>query len=478
MKDQRALKAKSLLLVTMQLGLSVLLAVPPCSAAENRPETTTTTTTTTTTETETETAAGRSLSYVNRAILLQLIKLARFNIRFHQEANRHQKWRTYAYASGREAGTAVSLASSLIDLKQRIRGLDDPSLISRNAQKNAVITSLIGNSISGSASGLELAQNSFMMLRARKLGYSPGDSLAFVKKIVETTDALFTERAQIIQRSTINLEARQDFYSLEERLMRRIRQQLLFEFCNWSCHSRDLAWRENIFYSLDALQNYTRVSASIVALKGFSQPNLGGAVAISTVVANSTATINPLLASLVGLTLRKYQHRKLAHELQIERPANADFSLVDLAMNSKDLPEETESKLLQEVAVLGDQSERLDRALDRENGDIERYRRVAQQQTIAGPLIGLTSIPGAVLGTLAFYNYQDNRDATNKMLFAGRLSTLSGQTYALIQTPATIIAGAIKARKLKKTGQHPAQLLDARLKNLAILEEKLRMTAP
>ncbi len=464
LKDQRAVRAKTPILVAMQLALSLLMAMPPCLAEQPAAEAVP--------------ISERQLAYVNRAILLELIKLARFNIRFHQEANRHQKWRTYLYASGREAGTAVSFASSLIDLKERVRGLDDPSLISRNAQKNAVITSLIGNSISGSASSLELAQNTWMMFKARKLGYSPKASLAFVKQIVQTTDTLFAERAKIIQRSKTTLEARQEFYSLEEQLMRRIRQQLLFEFCNWSCHSRDLAWRENIFYSLDALQNYTRVSASIVALKGFSQPNLGGAVAISTVVANSTATINPLLASLVGLTLRKYQHRKLAHELQIERPANADFSLVDLAMNSKDLPEETESKLLQEVAVLGDQSERLDRALDRENGDIERYRRVAQQQTIAGPLIGLTSIPGAVLGTLAFYNYQDNRDATNKMLFAGRLSTLSGQTYALIQTPATIIAGAVKSRKLKKTGQHPAQLLDARLKNLAILEEKLRMTAP
>ncbi|HNM51000.1 MAG TPA: hypothetical protein PKN86_14895, partial [Candidatus Obscuribacter sp.] len=88
MKDQHALKAKSLLLVTMQLGLFVLPAVPPCSAAENRPETTTTTTTTTTIATSTSTAtaeaaAERTLSYVNRAILLQLIKLARFNIRFH-----------------------------------------------------------------------------------------------------------------------------------------------------------------------------------------------------------------------------------------------------------------------------------------------------------------------------------------------------------------------------------------------------------
>ncbi|NJL72794.1 MAG: hypothetical protein HC888_15160 [Candidatus Competibacteraceae bacterium] len=233
-----------------------------------------------------------------------------------------------------------------------------------------------------------------------------------------------------------------------------------------------------MFYLLDALQNYTRVSASIIGLKGFSQPNLGGAAAISTVVANSTATINPILSSLVGLSLRKYQYRKLSRELQIERPASADYSLIELAANSKDLPEEMETKLLQEVAVLGDQSERLDSALDRENGDIERYRRVAQQQTIAGPLIGLTSMPGAVLGTLAFYNYRSNRDATNKMLFAGRLSTISGQTYALIQTPATIIAGAVKATKLKRKGQHPEQLLDERLKNLALLEERLRMTTP
>ena len=98
--------------------------------------------------------------------MLEFIKLARFNIQFHQEANRHAAWRILAYAAVRESGTAVSFASSLIDLRQRVRGLDNPSLISHKAIKKAIDTSLIGSAVSGAASGIELAENTWVMLGA------------------------------------------------------------------------------------------------------------------------------------------------------------------------------------------------------------------------------------------------------------------------------------------------------------------------
>lgn len=415
---------------------------------------------------------------IDKELFLQLISLARFNTVFRQDANYHQQSRFLTYAAGREAGTAVAFASSLMDMKQRVRGLSDPSRIQRNALKNIVTTSLVGSAISGTASGLELAQNTWVMFKAGKKGFSPGDSIAFVKGVVDKTDALFAQRASLVASYDDDMERRRHICKLEADTMHRIRQQLLYEFRTWSCHSRGQAWRENTFYVIDTAQNFTRMGGAIVGLKGFNHPHLGGTAAISALVANSAATLNPIICSLAGYSVKKYQLMKLARAFPIERPGLPDQALSDLKAQDPVYSDDVDSKMLNEVIALNDRSERIDINLDRENTDLERLRRVAQQQTVAGPLIGLTSMPGAILGTLAFYQYRTNRDATNKMLFAGRLSTLSGQTYALIQTPATIIAGAIKARKLKKTGQHPAQLLDARLKNLAILEEKLRMTAP
>lgn len=417
------------------------------------------------------------ISSIDRTLLLELIKLARFNIRFRQEANRHQKWRALTYAAGREAGTAVAFAASLSDLKQRVRGLDDPSLISRNALKNVVTASLVGSAISGSASSLELAQNTWMILQAGQNGYSPKASTAFVKNIVFTTDKLFEQRERLVSVMPQDLKQRR-IYEVESDLLEHIRQQLLFEFCSWSCHSRGQAWRENTFYSLDAMQNFTRMSAAIIGLKGFSQPGLGGAAAVTTVVANSVATVNPLVCGLVGLSMRKYQQKKLAREFARPRPILATEALAELKVKIVDRENDSEAKLLEEAVSLGDKSERLDLAINRENKDIERLRRVAQQQTIAGPIIGLTSIPGAVLGTIAFYDYRFDRVTTNKLLFAGRISALAGQSFALVQTPYTVIAGRIKNGKLKRAGILPEQMLAERLKNLDHLEAQLLVKQP
>jgi hypothetical protein len=420
----------------------------------------------------------QQISAINRSLLLELIKLSRFNIHFHQEANRLQKWRTLSYAAEREAGTAVSFAGSLIDLKQRIRGLDNPARISRNEIKNAITTALVGNAISGTASSLELAQNTWVMLKAREHGYSPRTSLEFVKAIVKNTDTLFSQREQLVATTPPQPEQTQHLYELEARLLRRIRQQLLYEFATWSAHSRARAWRENTFYSIDALQNYTRMSASIIGLKGFGNPHLGGPAAISTLTANCAATLNPIICGIAGRSMRHYQLKKLAKEFSVNQPMLPSKSLAELKLYDKDSLSEREIKLLDEAMFLGDKSERLDITLNRESADIERLRRIAQQQTIAGPLIGFTSVASATLGTVAFYDYRFDRVTTNKLLFAGRISGMTGQAYALIQTPYTIVSGIIKKRQLEQKGEATPQLLAARLKNLDHLEELVKSTFP
>lgn len=423
--------------------------------------------------TATEFASSEPLKPIDRALLLELIKLARFNIRFHQEANRHPEWRTLMYAAGRESGTAVSFAGSLIDLKQRVRGFDNPALISKNALRDVVVNTLVGSTISGSASAIELTQNAWVMLAAREQGYSPKASVNFVKNVVATTNKLFEERARI---SNTNPSQRERLvHQLENALLHRIREQLLFEFQNWSCQSRGQAWRENTFYGLDASQNFVRMSAGIIGLKGFSHPNLGGSVAIISIAANSIATLNPIFAGLAGLSIRKYQFKKLSEELSVEQTIRApDHSFEELKRLQKGLAMEKQARALDEAIELSDKSERLDAVLNRETKEIEELRRVAQQQTIAGPLIGLTSLPGPIMGTLAFYNYRKERITTNRLLFAGRISGLSGQAFALVQTPTTLIVGMLKNRRLKQRGELPSQLLEQRLNNLDALENEVK----
>src|SRR5262245_60123829 len=116
---------------------------------------------------------------IDRELFLELVKLAKFNIHLHLEANRHQPWRALTYPVFRESGTAVGFAATLSDITQQARGIENLANVSRGQLKNAVRCGITGSAISGSASALELAQNSWVMLKARQKGYSPARSLSF-----------------------------------------------------------------------------------------------------------------------------------------------------------------------------------------------------------------------------------------------------------------------------------------------------------
>ncbi|MBY0358314.1 MAG: hypothetical protein K2W82_09965 [Candidatus Obscuribacterales bacterium] len=397
----------------------------------------------------------------DRAIFIELVKMAKFNLHFHLEANRHQKWRGLSYPIGREAGTSLTFAATLIDLKQQARGLNNPANISRNELKNALVCGITGNALSGSASSLELAQNTWIMLKEREKGHSPKRSLTFIKNIVAETDRLLEIRAQL-EKEEPSLERRK-IIDLETKLIQRIRQQLLFEFGTWSCHSRDQAWRENTFYSLDALQNFLRMSAGVMALKAFEQPHLARSSVIFALVSNSLATVNPIVRNYAGIAIRKHQRRKLAKEIQFERPSMTSTELDDL---QQQLSLETNQDWLRKVSILNARTEKLDAALDRETKDINRYRQIAQQQSISGPLIGLTGVASSTLATVAVYGYPHDPTTAIRLGFAGRITQGTGQAYALINTPYTIIKGMIRSHRLSKRGELPSQILQERLKRL------------
>ena len=406
---------------------------------------------------------------VDKALFLEMVKLAKFNIHFHLEANHHQKWRTLTYPAARESGTALTFSATLIELNQQSKGLDNLKRISRTELKKAVTCGITGNAISGTASALELAQNTWVMMKAREHGYSPKRSLEFVKNIIANTDRLLETRERLAT-EVVSSERRQ-VVDLETKMVRTIRQQLLFEFGTWSCHSRDQAWRENTFYTLDSLQNYTRMSAGIMAMKAFGNPQIARYAVITALTANSVATLNPIIRNLAGIAIRKHQERKLKTIFPFERPELPSNELDALQERLSTEEHQRQHPVdhqawLRKVAALNQRSEKVDVVLNRETKDIERYRQVAQQQSVSGPLIGLTGVAGATLATVAVYGYPRDFETVNKLGFAGRITQGTGQAYALINTPYTIARGLIRNRDLRRRGELPTQLLQERLDRL------------
>jgi len=413
-----------------------------------------------------------TLVAIDRELMLKLIDLARFNIHFHHEANHHQRWRNWSYPLAREAGTSLSLSNTLTDLSARAEGLDNPKNVSRTAVLNGNICGTIGAAVSASASSLELVQNGLVQLHAHSLGYTSHASVMHVLSEVNEIDQLRQRREEIVKHLTKPNERR--VRTLEAIVFHEIEEQLLFEFRKWNCYSRELTWRENVFYSIDAAQNFTSMTSAILSVAANSNRQLRGPSAITALIAASGATVSPIIAEAAGTVMDRYQRRKLSKYFPLKKPVlPADVSLDTLnALRSGKKSEEDID--LSHISLLTSKALGMDQALEGDIRAIHRLRAVAQQQLVPGTLIGLTSVTRATITTVADYSYPNNARKSDRLLFAGRIPQAVGQSCAIVITAGTQMLGMKKDRELRQRQALPSQIFDRRLKDLDELEAFVR----
>jgi hypothetical protein len=422
-----------------------------------------------------------TVARIDRRIMLECIKLARFNAQYHDGVNRKNFAQEWLYPMQREAGTALAFSNTIVDIRQRARGLKDPSLISRTAQKKGLECALIGQAITGTSSAVQLLQNFNHTRIATKNGFSPAAATATVKGFVTNIDAMLAERNRLV--AAENLVRSKELYELQGRLLAHIKNQLLFEFKNWSVGSRFTEWSEDTFFAIDSAQGYTQMSSSLCSLQGFSKREYGGAAAITGLVGNALVTFNPIIRTAVGHTVARIERKRLDKIFPQGRPRKIDDVLAEcnLTIDPRDV-DETSSLETKELAFLIRRTEELDGPLDKEVQHVVNLRRIADQQAISGPLIGLAGVTRSVLNTVAYYqstpsgsaNYERTRVVSNQLNLSGRIVQSTGQAYSLMNTPYTEVKHFLYKRRLRKAGQLPKQLLAQRLTRLDELEKRVK----
>lgn len=406
--------------------------------------------------------ARKAVFELDRSIILECADLARFRLRFHMQANRTGFWRSWIYPIEQQTGTSLSFANTLTDLSQRARGLHDPDKISSTSVKGGLACAITGQTITATSSSIELLHNGYVAWRAAQNGFSPGKSETFVRHSIEKIDRLLAERESVLSANPDlpNLKSLQ----LQGRLLKHIRNQLLYSFKNFSARSREQAWSENTFYAIDTAQALLQFSASCMSLKGYTDRKYVGLAAVTNIVANSMVTSNPIIRTAVG---RYIAHRQLKH-LERVFPQTKPRTMKQLKEKWQDFadvfPEDprmafdTSDATIRELAFLCMQSQVVDQSLKRETNEINRLHRVADQQAIAGPIIGLFSLARSTCSTVSYFQYPDDRVRANQISFAGRISQACGQTYSLIATPRAKIKSVLYQRKLAREGKLPSQI--------------------
>lgn len=158
-----------------------------------------------------------------------------------------------------------------------------------------------------------------MAWTAAQNGFSPGKSEATVRQLVQKIDKLLLEREKILEDNSASLPELKTL-QLQGRMLKHIRNQLLYSFKNFSARSREQAWSENTFYANDAAQALLQMSASCMSLKGFSDRKYIGLAAVTNVVANSLVTSNPIIRTAVGRYIAHKQLKHLTKEFPQEKP--------------------------------------------------------------------------------------------------------------------------------------------------------------
>ena len=129
---------------------------------------------------------------------------------------------------------------------------------------------------------------------------------------------------------------------------------------------------------------------------------------------------------------------------------------------------------IEELELLIDSAIKTDAMIDKQAIEIERLERVATQQAVSGPAIGLLSLSQKILGVVSFYGYRNDPLTSNRIRFAGRIPQMVGQGYSLVETPRTQIAGYIKNARLRRKGELPSQELNNRLVELDKIENQVK----
>lgn len=409
-------------------------------------------------------AVRRQIFEYDRSILLECADLARFRLRFHAQANRSGFWRSWIYPIEQETGTGLSFCNTLTDLSQRARGLNDPDKISRTSVKNGLACAVTGQTITATSSSIELLHNGYVAWSAAQSGFSPKKSEAIVRLSIEKIDRMLAQRERLLASNPAIPRLRS--LELQGRLLQHIRNQLLYSFKRFSVQSREQAWSENTFYAIDVAQALLQMSASCMSFQGFTARKYIGLAAITNVVANSLVTINPPFRTAVGRFIAAKQRRHLEKAFPQEKPHTMPQlkkqweDLADIFPEDAKVAFDTTDVTIKEVAFLCMQSELVDQSLNRNAAEINRLHRVADQQAVAGPIIGLFSLARSTGATVAYYGCPNDRIKANRINFGGRISQTFGQTYSLIATPKAKIKSILYQRKLRKHGELPSQIYE------------------
>ncbi len=342
--------------------------------------------------------------------------------------------------------------------------------------KSAFILSIVATALDASSSLIEMSSNGYTAIKNIKKKLSPKDSVNNTKSRIETIDALFAKRQELIDRNPDS--SRNGVNAAETRVLKNYRDWCLAEYADVYATVKSSQSSYNIYYAIDMASAGWYLASSALGLKALNAKHekLGGPACYTAIVGDGLGITAVPLSTWGGNWLYSYYRNKLKKQLkeelkdtEIEAKASLENLNKELASADIGLLESTKS-LRDRIAVYVLWYSRYDKNLSKQIAELRHQARVAHQGLIAGPLISGSYLAADILATVAFYGVPNRPRAGATLTYAGGVSGTAGAGFTIGLTNYILANELLHRRKLKKQNILPSQLLAERLKTLEDLE--------
>ena len=370
-----------------------------------------------------------------------------------------------------EAGAACGLAYELTVLDQLREGRKRPLKIEIGVLRKGLTSALVGSTIAGSSSGIELTRNAILAIYNKKNGMDPRSANEFMVSHVKQLDSLLKEREDLVEQHKDH-----EHYNLavqENKIMRALRDAAVCEYAQSHTDLKAYRARENTFYVMNIATNVVGAVAAKVGIDALVNSKQNGPANILFTVTGALTMASPLVATAAGKVTGKLTERKLK-QLFGEIP---DFNFETARTQARDF----------DVAIKNIDQTKYPFAMSRANSyldssklfhdqmkselTIARYlNHVAVESSIAGPPIGGTLLAQGIMGTRAYYKYGKRPLKNLDLNYKGAIVGTVGTAVATGMTGAFLVGDWAYYWKLKREKRLPKQLIAERLKHLDELE--------
>lgn len=434
----------------------------------------------------------------NRKILLKEIELERYSINFRKKNNVQGRFRGWRYFISQEANASLTSAGLLRQLRERQNVIDNPNRLvigtdgklnsvlrrpNRQILESGLICQMVGQSIGGTGSIIELGINMVHENQARKEGFAPKAGIARVMALRQEIEQLFEQRRKLVSRSDMDTEDLA-IAMKEEVVLRDITDMGLNEYCDFHAGARRYATFQNALYLFDIAKNATGVSGNIVGLNGLHTPNprQSGAGSILTFVSGFLTFISPLASRGSGIVAEKLHRRKLkpiiaGHPFVSVSKLNEDRSRLKLAIMSRlaQDPAACKTQTLAMLAFCDQQSQLKEAQLELSTREVQSGTRSATQNVLVGAIVGGTKMSFGTTGIIAGFRYPRQPLKSNAVAQGGTIAYAAGSFVSVADNVRLRVLDEYNRRRLSRKRQLPSQVLADRLETLSQLETTLNV---